>query len=398
MAENRQLKNYLAAQESPIRVIYISSYIPRKCGIATFTKDLTSAVNILNPDALAEIVAISDGENEYDYPWEVKFKIKQGNQADYLACAEYINQSSADIVVLQHEFGLFGGEDGEYILELTDSINKPLVTCFHSILPQPSPKQKEILERIVQKSVASIAMSAIGEKALEDQYGAKAGQAVVIQHGVYDFSFNNTHEAKMRLGVEGEPMIMVSGLMGPGKGFDYVVDAMPSILKQNPKAKLYIIGETHPGIIQAGGERYDDLLTRKINEAGINGNVVLVNSFVELSLLIEYFKAADIYITPHLDPQQASSGTLAKAIGAGKVCISTPFNYAQEVLAEEVGILVNFKDAQSIADAVNNVMSNPDTFEKYRRNAYRLGKTMQWPRVAQRYLNLLRAVKNATFN
>ncbi len=393
MAEKHDLTNYLATLEAPVRVIYISSYIPRKCGIATFTKDLTTAINILNPEALAEIVAISDKENEYEYPWEAKYKIKQENIADYISCANYINQGSADVVVLEHEFGLFGGIDGEYILTLIDLINKPLITCFHSILPEPDEHKRYVMQRIIEKSAAAVAMSSISKKALIEQYNCPPNKTIVIQHGVYDFIFADTQDAKTRLNLNNDFMLMVSGLIGPGKGFEYVIEAMPKILQANPKAKLYIIGETHPGILQDGGGNYEDFLTKKINDLNIKDNVVMINRFLDLPELIEYFKAADVYVTPHLDPQQPASGTLAKAIGAGKVCISTPFNYAQEMLANEVGILVPFKDSDSIAKSVIEVMDNKTLYDKYRRNAYKLGKTMQWPRIAQRYLNLFKVVK-----
>jgi polysaccharide biosynthesis protein PslF len=388
----------LKAKEEPIRAIYISSYIPEKCGIATFTKDLTSTINVLNPDYPAEIVAVHDDDLELDYPWEVKFKISQTNLENYHYASNYINQSSADIVNLQHEFGLFGGVDGDYILPMLDSLNKPIVTNFHTIQPEPTEHQKYIMKRIINKSEAVIAMTNISKKILKDVYGCPERKAVVIYHGVPDFTFNDKHRYRKLLKIKSDHVLLMSGLLGPDKGIDYVIEAMPAILRKFPDTKFYVLGETHPNLIKDKKDEYREKLERMVKKLKLEDSVVFINKYLTLDELVKYYKAADVFFTPHLNPQQPTSGTLSYALGAGKVCISTPYNYAKEVLDNDNGILIPFRDSKSISEAVTDVFSDPGLKLKYEKNAYRLGKQMQWPRVAQSYLNLFRAVLNKKQN
>lgn len=389
----KNLSRILEAEQRPIRAIYISSYIPRKCGIATFTKDLTDQVNQQNPDALAEIVVMNDPVNqETVYPWEGKFKIGRNEPSDYVAAAEYINQSSTDVVNLQHEFGLYGGVDGEYIITLVDMLNKPLITCFHSILPSPDSHKLYIMKRIIEKSSAVITMSQRSLETLIDLYGCPPEKAVLIHHGVPNFVFAPTKIAKKQLGIDADPMLMVSGLLSPGKGFEYVIEAMPKIKEANPNAKLYVVGASHPDVIVKGVDVYRNKLKQMTSDLHVSENVVFVDEFLSNEKLTQYFLATDFYITPHLDPQQPTSGTLAKALGAGKVCLSTPYYYASEMLADGTGILVEYKDSDSIADAVTSVMQDTKLYDRYRRNAYKKGKLMQWPRIAAKYLELFRTI------
>jgi glycosyltransferase involved in cell wall biosynthesis len=389
----KNLAHILDKEQKPIRAIYISSYIPRKCGIATFTKDLTDPINQQNPDALAEIVVMNDGVNKDTvYPWEAKFKINRDEPSDYVNAANYINQSSTDIVNLQHEFGLYGGVDGEYILTLVDMLTKPLVTCFHSILPEPDSHKLYIMKRIIEKSSAVIAMSQSSLNLLVDLYGCAPEKAVLIHHGVPNFGYAPTDKYKKELKIKADYMLMASGLLSPGKGFEYIIEAMPAIKKVNKNAKLYIIGASHPGVIKNGVDVYRDKLKSLADKLKVSKNVVFVDKFLGLNELTRYFMAADFYITPHLDPQQPTSGTLAKALGAGKVCISTPYYYADEMLGDGTGILVDFNDSVTIADAVIKVIGDKALYEKYRRAAFKKGKFMQWPRIAARYLELFRTV------
>lgn len=389
----KNLARILEAEQRPIRAIYISSYIPRKCGIATFTKDLTDQINQQNADALAEIVVMNDEVNKDTvYPWEGKFKISRDVPNDYVNAAEYINQSSTDIVNLQHEFGLYGGVDGEYIIPLVDMLTKPLVTCFHSILPSPDSHKLYIMKRIIEKSSAVITMSQRSLEALIELYGCPPEKAVLIHHGVPNYSFAPTKGFKNQLGIEADPMIMVSGLLSPGKGFEYVIQAMPQIKEANPNAKLYVVGASHPGVIVKGIDVYRNKLKDMVRELKVSRNVVFVDEFLSNEKLTSYFMATDFYVTPHLDPQQPTSGTLAKALGAGKVCMSTPYYYADEMLGDGTGILVGYRDSNSIADEVIKVMQDSKLYDRYRKNAYKKGKLMQWPRIAAKYLELFRTV------
>lgn len=386
------ITNELDNEEKPIKAIYISSYIPRKCGIATFTKDLTTAINNQNPHALAEIIAVTDDGQNYDYPWEVKMRIHQNNPQDYYMAAHYINQSSADVINLQHEFGLFGGVDGDYVLPMLDLINKPIITNFHTLLPNPDEHKKYIIKRIVEKSSAVIAMTQNTRKILTEVYGCEPEKTTVIQHGVPDFSFNHHEEYKRMLKIKSKYAILLQGLLSPGKGIEYVIDAMPEILKAEPDSQLIIAGQTHPVLLRNEGEKYRSVLEKKVADLKIKKNVSFVNKYFSLEELIKYHKAADIFITPHLDPQQPMSGTLSYALGAGNVCISTPYNYAIEVLANDVGLFVDFKDAKSIADQVIKVLTDKDLMLKYKTSAYRKGRFMTWPNIAKRYLNLAKLI------
>jgi len=394
------IKAEVDKNEYPLRSIFIASYYPRKCGIANFTKDLTTAINNLNPLALAEIIAMDDkeqGDTPYNYPWEVKNRIQRNNPQSYIDAAHYINQSSADVVTLQHEFGLFGGTDGDYLLPMLDIINKPIVTCFHSILPEPDEHKKYIMKRIIEKSSAVIAMSELSRNLLIDVYDTKDESAVLIYHGVPDFTFNENAKYKKLLDVKADKMLLVSGLIGPGKGIEYVIEAMPAILSEYPKTVFYVVGETHPDLFKDGIDKYRNYLNELVVKHHLEESVKFVNEYVSLENLIQYYKACDIYLTPHLDAQQPTSGTLAYALGAGKICFSTPYIYAKEMLDKDVGILIPFKDSASIAEQTIRVFKDETLANKYRNNAYQLGKLMQWPRVAYKYLKLFKVI-NEHFN
>lgn len=358
------------------------------CGIATFTKDLTEAINDQNPEALGEIIAMNDTQEGYDYPWEVKLRIDNTKPEDYIAAAQYINQSSADVVCLQHEFGLFGGSQGDFIVPMLEMITKPIVTNFHTIVPEPDEDYLYVMKRIIELSDAVVAMSSASAKDLAQQYDCDENKIAIIHHGVPKFALEDTGAAKKELGIAEGRMVMVSGLINPGKGFEYVIKAMPSVLEKFPDTQLYIVGQTHPQIRRRQKETYREQLLALIHENKLDDNVVLIDEFLELPKLTDYYRATDIYITPHLDPQQPTSGTLAKALGAGKVCISTPFFYAQEMLAEDTGILVPFADAESISKSICRVLGDEEVYKEYRRKAYTKGKMMQWPKIAKQYLDL----------
>lgn len=392
LKKNVGINRVLDREEKPIRAIYISSYIPRKCGIATFTKDLTTATNILNPRALAEIIALTDEGQDYEYPWEVKLRIHQNNPQDYMMAAQYINQSGADVVNLQHEFGLFGGVDGDYILPLLDSITKPIITNFHTIQPNPDDHKKYIMKRIVEKSSAVIAMTQSTRQVLRDVYDCPLEKSAVIHHGVPDFSFNHTDRYKRLLNITAKNMMLVSGLISPSKGFQYIIEAMPEIIKKFPETQLYIVGETHPVLKRTEGEKYRESLEAIVTKHNLHDNVKFINKYLDLEELIEFYKAADIFLTAHTDRQQPTSGTLSYALGAGNVCMSTPYNYAQEVLANDVGMFLEFDDSKSISGSVIKVLEDPQLMMNYKKKAYEFGRLMTWPSVGARYLNLFRLI------
>lgn len=400
MGDNTQrsmqnLSAKLARKQLPVRVIYISSYVPRKCGIATFTKDLTTAINDLNPQALAEIIAMNDEIQPYEYPWEVKLRIDQHNPQDYARAAQYINDSSADVVNIQHEFGLFGGEQGDYLLPLLDEINKPIITTFHTILPEPDQHQLYTLQRIVEKSMAVVAMTESSRRILIDVYACPEDKAMVIHHGVPDFSFNGIAQHKKRLRITAAPMLLTAGLLSPNKGIEHVIDAMPAIVEQAPKAKLYIVGQTHPQILHRHGDSYRDGLKERVRKLKMSRHVVFVNRYVDAEELRRYYLAADFFITAYPGMQQPTSGTLAWAVGAGKACISTPYHYAKEILDGEAGLLLPSLSSAAIAEAVISLCNDTPRRLAMRQQAYKKGRQMTWGNTGLNYLHLFDLVRQA---
>jgi glycosyltransferase involved in cell wall biosynthesis len=336
-------------------------------------------------------VAVLD-DLEYEYPWEVKFRIKQHDVHDYSSAAHYINQSSADLVNLQHEFGLFGGVDGDYLLPLLDTIDKPLITNFHTILPEPDEHKLYIMKRIIEQSAAAIAMTESSRRLLIDVYGCPANKAISIGHGVPDFTFNQIAYHKQKLRIKASPMILIAGLIGPGKGLEYVIDALPAILKAIPTAKVYIVGQTHPHILKAEGEKYRESIMGRVKKLRVSRAVTFVNRYLDEAELKRYFLAADFFVTAFPNVQQPTSGTLAWAIAAGKVCISTPYHHAREMLANDIGILVEPGNAQAIADSIIATWKNQDYMLKLRQSAYQKGRQITWPNIGMSYLELFRLI------
>ena len=395
MNNSRGFKIALAEQQQPMRAIYIASYPPRRCGIATFTKDLTSAINNVNPEALAEIIAMNDSGQDYDYPWEVKLRIRQHTRTDYLMAAKYINQSSADIVCLQHEFGLFGGPEGDYstclsaggqlprsshmkrhlssqnyLLDMLEKIEKPVITTFHSILLEPNGQQMYMMRSIIERSAACVAMTNHARQVLIDVYGCPPKKAVVIYHGVPDFSFNDVLKHRQKLRIKASPMILCAGLLGPGKGLEYAIEAMPEIVKSLPRARLYIVGQTHPVILRNEGEKYRESLQALAKKLKMGRQVRFIDKYLEADELRQYFQATDFFITAYKTLEQSGSGTLAWALGAGKVSLSTPYHYAKEVLGKDTGILISPGDSSEISKNIVSVFNNHELMEELSKRAY----------------------------
>lgn len=389
----KNLQRVLSQQSQPLNVIYLSSYIPRKCGIATYTKDLTNAVNLLNSRSLAEILSISRADENFEYPWEAKFKIVRDDLGTYLDAADYVNHSHADVVSLQHEFGLFGGECGEYILHFAEALHKPLVTTLHTVLTDTSDKHKEVIQRLASKSHAVVVMMGDGAAKLTKHYGIPRKKIVVVPHGVPDFPFNATEKHKRKHQVSDRLVLGNINLLHPQKGIEYALQAVALIARHYPQVLYMVIGQTHPDFIRENDEQYRNSLRRLIRELKITNNVRFVNEYLPLKDVVDWLKTIDIYITPYLDPQQITSGALAYAIGAGKACVSTPYVYSKEVLADGRGILVPFRDPTAIAAAVLDLWEHPEKKQAIERRTYEFGRLMTWPNVAQSYLNLFRAVQ-----
>ncbi len=387
-----KLAKSLTIPKRAIRVINIASYIPRKCGIATYTKDLTNATNVLNPYSLAEILAVNEPDSNYDYPWEVKFRIIQEDLRSYLDAASYINQSGTQIVHLQHEFGLFGGGDGEYIVHFVKHIKKPLIITFHTVLDEPKPNMLRIIQELAANSQLVTVMVKVAAQRLLKKYKVPKRKIFIIPHGVPDVPFGPSLLFKEKLGLENYKIMGAINLLSRNKGLEYAISAVPKILKKFPNFLFLVIGETHPLVKRNEGESYRGELESLVKKLGVEENVRFINEYLSLDDLTTYLRSLDIYITPYLDPSQTASGTLAYAIGAGKNCVSTPYLYAKELLWDGRGILVPFRDPSSIGKAVLKIIESAFFALDMQKRAYDFGRLMIWPSVALSHLDLYQAL------
>lgn len=385
-------KRDLTKKRKLIRAIYVSTYIPQKCGIATFTKDVTNAVNLLNPHALAEIMAVVKGDEEPDFPWEVKFKIKRDDLNTYLQAADYINNSCCDVVMIEHEFGIFGGKCGEYITPFIEAIKKPVVATFHTLLEDPKSDYGNLLKRMGNTLDGMTVMLEQSKKKLVDEYGLDKKKVIVIPHGTPDIPYSTPEIYKKGKRLTGKFVLGNVNLLSENKGLEYTIEAVAEIAKTIPEVLYMIIGQTHPGILEKEGEKYRNFLKKRIKELGVEKNVRFINEYVSLEDLIVWLKTMDVYVTPYLDPQQSSSGALAYAIGAGRACVSSPYRYAKEVLGGGRGVLVPFRDSKAIAKAVIELWKNTERKRKIQRKAYDYGRFMTWSSVGLQHLDMFEAV------
>ena len=388
----KNLAKVLSERIKSTRVIYISSYIPRHCGIATYTKNLTNAINLLNPYHLAEIVALNREGEKLTYPTEVKMVINDEYRPDYQAAAEWINRSGADLVCLQHENGLFGGKDGNYILELIDRLSIPLVTTIHTLPEKPESPRGQLLKKIITKSRAVTVMINQSRRKLVKEYGILPEKIVVIPHGIPDLTYDLTDWHKRKKKLTNRLILGNINLITEGKGIEYCLKAVALIKKHIPEVLYLVIGKTHPVILEKYGESYRQSLKKLIRQLDIKNNVRFINEYVSLDELISYLRIIDIYITPYLSPQQSASGVLSYALGVGKFCISTPYLYAKEILSKERGVLVPFRDSQIMAKQVVYYWRHPEERQLIEKNAYEYGRLMTWPNVALRHFNLFKLV------
>lgn len=394
----RDIQQFLNRQQEPLNVIYVSSYVPRRCGIATYTKDLTNAINLINSRSLAEILVVTAEGNTIDYPWEAKYKISRNSEASYLMAAEYVNRSDADVVVLEHEFGLFGGEEGGYILSFIEALKKPLITTLHTVPDVCSSTAGKILQRIINESeVVTVMMDVVAQK-LNHSYGIPLQKVVIIPHGVPDLPFTSTEQFKKKRSMSERLVLGNINLLSRDKGVEYVLEAVAEIAKRYPDVLYVCIGATHPQVFRHEGDSYRSFLMKKVRELDIKKNVRFVNAYVSLGELVSWLQTIDIYVTPYLKPDQVASGALSYAVGAGKACISTPYLYAKEVLAHRRGVLIPWRNSQALARAIVDIWEHPEERREMQKRAYQFGRLMTWPNVAQQHITLIRTIlsKNIT--
>jgi glycosyltransferase involved in cell wall biosynthesis len=368
------------------KIAFVGDYLPRKCGIATFTSDLLAAVAAAHPQSQCFSVSVNDIPGGYEYPQVVRFEIEEQDLSSYLRAADFLNISDVDIVCLQHEFGIFGGLAGGHILALLRELRMPVVTTLHTILREPKADQRRVIHELVALSTRLVVMADRGRRMLQEIYLAPPGKIDLIPHGIPDVGFVDPTDFKDQFGVEGKVVLLTFGLLSPNKGIEYVLNALPHILGEFPDVVYIVLGATHPNELREHGEAYRLSLEILAKKNKLEKNVIFYNRFVELENLKEFIGAADFYITPYLNEAQITSGTLAYTFGAGKVVISTPYWHAAELLAEGHGVLVPFGDAPAIAREVIGLLRDDTRRHAIRKNAYKLGREMVWSNVARLYM------------
>jgi glycosyltransferase involved in cell wall biosynthesis len=374
-------------ESSKIRKIaFVGDHLPRKCGIATFTSDLLAAVAAAHPQSQCFSVSVNDIRGGYEYPQVVRFEIEEQDLSSYLHAADFLNISDVDIVCLQHEFGIFGGLAGGHILALLRELRMPVVTTLHTILREPKADQRRVIHELVVLSTRLVVMAERGRQMLQEIYQAPPAKIDLIPHGIPDVGFVDPTDFKDQFGVEGKVVLLTFGLLSPNKGIEYVLNALPHILAEFPDVVYIVLGATHPNELREHGEAYRLSLEILAKKNKLEKNVIFYNRFVELETLKEFIGAADFYITPYLNEAQITSGALAYTFGAGKVVISTPYWHAAELLAEDRGVLVPFRDAPAIAREVIGLLRDDTRRRAIRKNAYRLGRDMVWSNVARLYM------------
>jgi glycosyltransferase involved in cell wall biosynthesis len=368
------------------RIAVVGNYLPRKCGIATFTTDLCESLAAKFMDATFFAVPVNDTEAGYNYPPRVRFELRQNDLASYRQAADFLNINKVNLVCLQHEFGIYGGPEGSHVLSLLRDLHAPIITTLHTIPAQPNPIQREVLLEIIGRSERVVTMCGKGMEFLHRLYGVGENKVVLIPHGIYDVPFTDTSFYKDHFGVEGKFVILTFGILGRNKGLENVIRALPEILRRAPNTVYMIVGATHPNVVRFEGEAYRlslQLLARKL---GVEQNVIFHNRFVSQEEMIEFIGAADVYVTPYLNKEQITSGTLAYAVGSGKAVVSTPYWHAEELLADGRGILVPFGDSKALAEAITGLIEDETRRHAIRKQAYLFGRNMIWPVVAQEYM------------
>jgi len=378
---------FLLNRSAPLqRIAFLGDYLPRLCGIATFTHDLCESVAREIPEADCFVGAVNDRQEGYDYSPRVRFELLEKDLDSYRRAADFLNFNKAEILCVQHEFGIYGGAAGSHLLALLKEVRMPVVTTLHTILREPNFAQRRVMEELARRSDRLVVMAEHGAEILREIYDVPEEKIDVIAHGIPDLPFMDSSFYKAEFGVEGRRVLLTFGLISPGKGIEFVIEALPEIVKRHPNVVYLVLGATHPHLLATEGERYRLSLERLARDRGVKEHVIFYNRFVSPEDLKEFIGATDIYLTPYLNAAQVTSGTLAYVFGAGKAVVSTAYWHAQELLSERRGVLVPFRDSGAIAEGVSGLLDDPARMETMRREAYAMGRKMIWPAVAQRYL------------
>ena len=381
-----------------LSIAFVATCPPRQCGIATYSSDLERAIKTADPSVLIQWAAINEATSIHLYEPKVRWRIRQGDPETYRSAAERLNLASVDVVSLQHEFGLYGvwGEPFEdHLTPFLEVLEKPLVTTLHSVLPDPSPSIRAAVWRIAQRSTTLVVMADRARSLLLDDYGIQPEQVTVVPHGVPPIQPHGRTAIKELLDLSGRTIITTFGLVDPRKGLEYMIAAMQVVREHDPTALYLVVGKTHPELVRREGEAYRRQLWQLVKEHGLQQHVEFVDEYLSQAQIVEYLLASDVYVTPYLDPQQITSGTLAYALGAGKAIVSTPYPHAVEVLTADRGILVPFRSESALAEATLRILQDPALKRRFEHAAYIYGRETAWPRVGQRTLAILRNAVSA---
>jgi glycosyltransferase involved in cell wall biosynthesis len=370
------------------RVAFVGNSLPRRCGIATFTTDLQEAVARSARNVQTAIVAMTDHGHAYDYPCTVQLQINDQILGEYKRAAEFLNEGHFDVLCLQHEFGIFGGEAGNHIMAMLSRVTMPIVTTLHTVLAEPKPMQRDAMNGIIGASSTLIVMAEKGRELLGSVYDVPAGKIEIIPHGIPDSALAEPDTAKAKLGFADKTVILTFGLLSPNKGIEVMIDAMPSILKSREDSIYVVLGATHPNLVRSEGEGYRERLIARARARGVEDKVIFLNRFVDKSTLLDFISMCDVYATPYLNVAQMTSGTLAYSFGMGKAVVSTPYWHARELLGEGRGVLVPFGDAESIGIEIARLLTDDERRDAMRRRAYATGRSMIWERTAHQYLDV----------
>jgi len=374
-----------------LNIAFLSTFPPRQCGIATFTQDLIDAIDA-NGVVDTNVIAINNA-NHRVYSDKVIYEINQNVQADYVELAHKLNHSNIDLLVIEHEYGIYGGDNGDYILDLLNNIDIPVITTLHTILSKPSEKQKSIIKAFGEKSAKIVTMAKSTSKLLKTTYGVSPYKIEVIHHGVPDKYPSSRLSLKKKFGYEDKEIVSTFGLLSPGKGIEYAIEAIAKVAAIKSNVLYLVLGQTHP---DQKDESYREKLIALVTKYHLGENVKFVNKYLTKNEIMLYLQMSDIYMTPYLSRDQAVSGTLAYAVGTGRAIVSTPYLYAKEMLSNERGLLSKFEDSQSLFNCLKYIIQNPDQKSRMEKNTIKLGKTMYWNIVAKHYTDVF--LKEITLN